>query len=95
MWRLQDETLLIHVVSFVDAHQSKITVRVTPTTRVDRVFRLAFEHLAKQAPWPVSIKDIRVLHASTNFRINIAKTFQEIDAEDGDELLLTPAQSGD
>ncbi len=68
---------------------------MTPATRVDRVFRLAFQHLAKQAPWPVDIEDIRVLHDSTMARINLDQTFQQIAAEDGDSLELIPAQHED
>ena len=83
MWRLQDETLLIHVVNYVVANQPKFTVRVTPTTRVRRVFRFAVDHFAKEAPWPISIEDIRVLHDSTMAPVNISRTFQEIGAEDG------------
>ncbi len=95
MWRLQDETLLIHVVNYVVASQPKCTVKVTPATSVRRVFRFAVEHFAKEAPWPISIEDIRVIHDSTMARINIDQTFQEIGAEDGDSLELIPGQCGD
>ncbi len=94
MWCLQDETLLIHFISLA-ADEPKLTVRVRPTTRVDRGFQLAVDHFAKQAPWTVSIEDIRVIHGDTMTRVRIDQTFQEIDAEDGDELILIPAQVGD
>ncbi len=95
MWRLQDETLLIHVVNYIVTSQPKFTVRVTPATSVRRVFRFAVDHFAKEAPWPISIEDIRVIHDSTMARININQTFQEIGAEDGDSLELIPGQRGD
>jgi len=94
VWRLQDETLLIHFVN-LGAVRPKFTVKVRPTSRVDRGFRLAVHHFAKEAPWTVSIEDIRVLHGDTMARVRTDQTFQEIDAEDGDELLLLQAQSGD
>jgi hypothetical protein len=95
VWRLQDETLLIHVVNYVVAIQPKFTVRVTPATSVRRVFQFAVDHFAKEAPWPISIEDIRVILDSTPARININQTFQEIGAEDGDSLELIPGQRGD
>lgn len=87
--------MLIHVVNYIVANQPKFTVRVTPATAVRKVFRFAVDRFAKEAPWPISIEDIRVFHDSTTARVNLNRTFQEIGAEDGDSLELTPAQCGD
>ena len=77
MWRLQGETWLIHFISSA-ADRPKFTVRVRPTTEVDRGFQLAVDHFAKQAPWTVSTEDIRVIHGDTMARVRIDKTFQGI-----------------
>lgn len=92
MWRLQDETLLINVAV---TDRPRFHVRVKPTTRVDRMFQFAVDHFAKEAPWTISMQDIRVIHADTMTTVRMDQTLQEIGAEDGDELLVIPEQRGD
>ena len=59
------------------------------------MFQFAVDHLAKEAPWTISMQDIRVIHADTMTTVRMDQTLQEIGAEDGDELLVIPEQRGD
>ncbi len=59
------------------------------------MFQFAVDHFAKEAPWTISMQDIRVIHADTMTTVRMDQTLQEIGAEDGDELLVIPEQRGD